>query len=104
MITQTNNEDNPLMHGVVEHKCIPVIGIDLWEHAYLTDYLGDKAQYCDNYLDSVDWAVVSQNFEQFNLQNKPAPMGAWNGIMRERLNLIIIIKTKLFYYSDHDNS
>ena len=76
LITQTNNEDNPLMHGVVDAQCIPVIGIDLWEHAYLTDYLGDKGAYCDNFLASVDWAIVSQNFEQFNLQGKPAPIGA----------------------------
>ena len=67
MITQTNNEDNPLMHGVVEHNCVPVIGIDLWEHAYLVDYLGDKEAYCDNFLASVDWAIVSQNFEELNL-------------------------------------
>ena len=76
MITQTNNEDNPLMHGVVEHQCIPVIGIDLWEHAYLTDYLGNKSTYCDNFLASVDWAIVSQNYETMNLNGKPAPMGA----------------------------
>jgi len=35
VVTQTNNEDNPLMHGVVEHEFIPLLGIDLWEHAYL---------------------------------------------------------------------
>ena len=59
LITQTNNEDNPLMHGVVEHMCVPVIGINLWEHSYLVDYQGDKSAYCDNFLDSVDWGIVS---------------------------------------------
>ena len=47
------------MHGVVEHMCVPVIGINLWEHSYLVDYKGDKAAYCDNFLDSVDWGIVS---------------------------------------------
>lgn len=36
IITQTNNEDNPLMHGVAEPQCTPIFGIDLWEHAYFT--------------------------------------------------------------------
>ena len=35
LITQTNNEDNPLMHGVVDVQCVPILGLDLWEHAYL---------------------------------------------------------------------
>ena len=74
LITQTNNEDNPLMHGVVDCMCVPVIGISLWEHAYLVDYQGDKSAYCDNFLASVDWGVVSTNFEALNLNGKPAPM------------------------------
>jgi len=36
IITQTNNEDNPLMSGVAEPLCTPIFGIDLWEHAYFT--------------------------------------------------------------------
>jgi Fe-Mn family superoxide dismutase len=35
LLTQTNNEENPLMHGVVDVQCVPIIGMDLWEHAYL---------------------------------------------------------------------
>ena len=76
LITQTNNEDNPLMHGVVDAQCTPVIGINLWEHAYLTDYLGNRGTYCDNYLASVDWAIVSTNYEKFNLVGKSAPLGS----------------------------
>ena len=38
VITQTNNEDNPLMHGVAEVQCTPVVGIDLWEHAYFHQF------------------------------------------------------------------
>ena len=75
LITQTNNEDNPLMHGVVDCQCIPVVGINLWEHAYLADYLGDRGSYCDNFFASIDWAVVSANFEKFNLVGKSAPLG-----------------------------
>ena len=45
IITQTNNEDNPLMTGVVETTSIPIFGIDLWEHAYFFQYKGDKESY-----------------------------------------------------------
>jgi Fe-Mn family superoxide dismutase len=46
VITQTNNEDNPLMGGVAEPQCTPIMGIDLWEHAYFSQFKGDKAAYC----------------------------------------------------------
>ena len=34
IIAQTNNEDNTLMHGVSDCPCVPILGLDLWEHAY----------------------------------------------------------------------
>ena len=74
LVTQTNNEDNPLMHGVVDAQCIPLIGIDLWEHAYLADFEGDKDAYTDAFLSHVDWGQVSADFETFNLQGKPTPV------------------------------
>lgn len=49
-MTQTNNEDNPLMHGVVDVQCIPILGINLWEHAYLADYEGDKDAYTNAFF------------------------------------------------------
>jgi len=66
LITQTNNEDNPLMHGVVDVQCIPIVGIDLWEHAYLQQYRGDKEAYCEAFFRCIQWAVVSANFEFYN--------------------------------------
>lgn len=50
LITQTNNEDNPLMHGVVDVQCVPIIGLCLWEHAYLVDYEGDKDSYMNAFF------------------------------------------------------
>ena len=76
MITQTNNEDNPLMHGVVDVPCIPIVGIDLWEHAYLSQYAGDKAAYTDAFFSCVQWAIVSAFFEMYNMNGKPTPCAA----------------------------
>ena len=67
VITQTNNEDNPLMGGVAEPQCIPIFGIDLWEHAYFTEFKGDKAIYCDDFIKKINWAKISATFESHNL-------------------------------------
>ena len=66
LITQTNNEDNPLMHGVVDVQCVPICGIDLWEHAYLQQYGGSKEAYVDAFFQCIQWAVVSASFEFYN--------------------------------------
>ena len=74
LITQTNNEDNPLMKGVVDVNCTPILGIDLWEHAYLADFSGDKDAYTDAFLAHVDWTQVSADFEAYNVQGQPTPV------------------------------
>ena len=73
-ITQTNNEDSPLMHGVVDEYCVPIVGIDLWEHAYLVQYAGNKSAYCDAFFQCVQWGIVSANFEAFVANGKPTPV------------------------------
>lgn len=74
LITQTNNEDNPLMHGVVDVQCVPILGMDLWEHAYLSQYRGDKEAYFEAFFKAVQWAIVSANYESFNSQGKATPV------------------------------
>lgn len=34
VVTSTPNQDNPLMESIVETPCLPILGIDVWEHAY----------------------------------------------------------------------
>ena len=74
LITQSNNEDNPLMHGVVDVQCVPIIGIDLWEHAYLQQYAGDKEAYVESFFKCIMWGIVSANYEAFNALGKPTPV------------------------------
>jgi Fe-Mn family superoxide dismutase len=48
----------------VPFGCIPVIVMDMHEHAYFHDYLGDKLLYVGNMLKELDWIVVNERFEK----------------------------------------
>ena len=50
-ITSTANQDNPLMDGAGT----PILGCDVWEHAYYTDYQNDRARYLDAFWQMVNW-------------------------------------------------
>jgi superoxide dismutase len=61
--------------GIALVQCIPIIGIDLWEHAYFDRFHGDKEAYVEQYWNFINWGKVSENFEKYNLnQNKVAPL------------------------------
>lgn len=64
-LTTTQNQDNPLMPSVpvVGFHGIPILGIDLWEHAYFLDYQYDKKKYVDTFLNFVNWEKVSDNYK-----------------------------------------
>jgi len=64
------------MHGVVDVQCTPIVGIDMWEHAYLQQYQGDKDAYVDQFFKCIQWGIVSANFEFNNSQGKPTPIAA----------------------------
>lgn len=51
VVMKTTNGDNPIAHGL-----IPIIGLDVWEHAYYLDYQNRRIDYINNYLDHlVKW-------------------------------------------------
>ena len=61
------------MMGVSEVVCIPVLGLDMWEHAYWVDHNGEAtASYLDHFWQVVDWETVSANYETYNLNKKTA--------------------------------
>ena len=61
-ISSTPNQDNPLM-DVAEHKGIPVLGIDVWEHAYYLKYQNRRGDYLGNIWNVINWAEVSRRYE-----------------------------------------
>ena len=60
-ITSTPNQDNPLM-DVAEVKGTPVLGNDVWEHAYYLKYQNRRADYLDGWWQVVNWQIVSDRF------------------------------------------
>ena len=63
-IVTTNNEDNPMMYGILTAQYRPVLGIDLWEHAYYDQHNGDKEAYIKAFFASVNWDKVSLIYEK----------------------------------------
>lgn len=56
-ITTTPNQDNPLMSGV-DMQGTPLLGIDVWEHAYYLKHQNQRGSYLDNVLEIVNWENV----------------------------------------------
>ncbi|HEX6913767.1 MAG TPA: superoxide dismutase [Chitinophagaceae bacterium] len=60
-VTSTPNQDNPLM-DVAEVKGIPLLGIDVWEHAYYLKYQNRRPEYLGNIWNVISWAKISERF------------------------------------------
>lgn len=60
-ISSTSNQDNPLM-DVAEKPGIPILALDVWEHAYYLSYQNKRPDYIDAWWHVVDWDQIEQNY------------------------------------------
>lgn len=59
-ITTTPNQDNPLMDNLPE----PILGLDVWEHAYYLDYKASRTDYVKAWWEVVDWSKTAARFAE----------------------------------------
>ena len=55
-VSSTPNQDSPLMKGVAEVEGTPIIGLDVWEHAYYLKYQNLRPNYIEAFWNVVDWS------------------------------------------------
>lgn len=62
-VTSTPNQDNPLM-DVAEVKGVPILGIDVWEHAYYLKYQNRRPDYVNSFWNVINWAEVERRYSE----------------------------------------
>ena len=63
-VTSTPNQDSPLMEGIVDDTGLPLIGLDVWEHAYYLNYQNRRPDYIGAFWNVVDWDRANALFEK----------------------------------------
>ena len=61
-VTSSPNQDNPLMQGITDHCGTPIIGLDVWEHAYYLNYQNRRPDYVTAFWNVVDWERANSLF------------------------------------------
>ena len=61
-VSSTANQDNPKMLGIGGCVCTPILGLDVWEHAYYLNYQNRRPDYINAFFNIINWTVVSARY------------------------------------------
>ncbi|HET7092343.1 MAG TPA: superoxide dismutase [Thermomicrobiales bacterium] len=61
-VTSTPNQDNPIMAGVAEVNGEPILGVDVWEHAYYLKYQNRRPEYLNAWWNTLNWDNIAQRY------------------------------------------
>lgn len=63
-LAATANQDNPLMDTNVTNQGYPILGADVWEHAYYLKYQNKRADYLEAFWSLLDWSAVEKKYDE----------------------------------------
>jgi len=61
-VMSTSNQDNPLMN-IINNGGFPLLGLDLWEHAYYLKYQNKRDEYIKNFWNYINWEFVNDLYQ-----------------------------------------
>lgn len=62
-VSSTPNQDNPLMSKLVSTSGTPILGLDVWEHAYYLKYQNKRKDYISNFFNIINWEEVARRYD-----------------------------------------